>query len=72
MGIIILALYNKIISTHKPHKEISKEYFLSPEYFRDVYQKMDPQINGLHNWHALSKMKLLRSSIGVLVKRPDF
>ena len=58
IGIIILASYNKINSTLKPHKTISRDYFLSPEYFIDVYQKMDQQTGGLQNWHAISKMKL--------------
>ena len=58
MGIIILASYEKINSTHKPQKTISKDYFLSPEYFKDVYRNMDRQTNGLQNWHAMSKMKL--------------
>ena len=56
--IIILASYNKIKLASKPHKTINKDYFLSPEYFTDVYEKMDHQTSGLHNWHAMSKMKL--------------
>ena len=35
-----------------------KAYFLSPEYFKDIYQLNDDFMRHLHKWHCLSKLKL--------------
>ena len=47
----------KISTTHKPHKLVSKIYFLSIEYFAESYHSMELQTKTLHEWYAMSKIK---------------
>ena len=57
LGFIILAIKQKHDKVHKPHKLVSKTYFLSVEYFRDTYESMQLQSKSFHEWYAMSKMK---------------
>ena len=41
-----------------PLKKVSKEYFLSIEHYTNSYQSMQVQTKSLHEWYAMSKMKL--------------
>ena len=58
MGFVISSSYNKIKSDCHPQKTFKHDYFLSLEYFIDMYQHMDAKANNLHYWHAMSQMKL--------------
>ena len=48
MVFIISASYNKIKSDCHPQKTFKHDYFLSLEYFIDMYQHMDAKANNLH------------------------
>ena len=50
LAIICFSTKQKISTTHKPHKLVSKNYFLSIEYFADVYHSTELQTKSLHEW----------------------
>ena len=57
LAIICFSAKQKISTTHKPHKLVNKNYFLSIEYFADSYHSMELQTKSLHRWYAMSKIK---------------
>ena len=59
--IIYLALKTKPELKTDRHEEKRlnyKAYFLSPEYFKDIYKINDNHMRHLLKWHCLSKLKL--------------
>ena len=58
LAIICFSTKQKISTTHKPHRLVSKHYFLSIEYFSDSYHSTKLQTKSLHEWYAMSKIKL--------------
>ena len=57
LGLVYCSIKSKYNLAQKPIKTVGKNYFLSIEYFSDLYHSTELQTKSLHEWYAMSKIK---------------